>query len=688
MKVLPHLSNLKGILGALVAVFAVCACDDEELPVDLNLSVSPKEVTLPADGGTATVSITSPLAWTVTSEAAWVTVSPASGESGTSTITLTVEANTSTSDREALVKVTLKDVALSQSVKVIQRGKEEQPPFEYKLSVSPAKLDFQAAGGSNSLSVTANEAWTASADANWITVTPASGNGNGTVTVKVQENTVEQKREGAITFTCGDKNVTVAVAQEAKEPFVYQLSVSPSSLNYEAVGGTLSVSVSANEAWTASASASWITVTPASGNGNGTVSIKADENRTENAKEGKVTFTCGDKTAEVKVSQAPKVRTEVPGFKAGIEGWASGTLTIGKEFVPPYTEAEWAVYDVVLDESFPMEKTDDGLFTAIVKGYSVATPLFIVRDDTKYFGSVYKLAYSPFGADGKEYNSLMYTNNTDHAIFSHFNTNIRVTLDPAELSITIEDAANWVSIGEGEFVDGFVSTLFGCCARPVTVEIQQDKNDPSLYRIVEPYANLAGWFNYSPEEAELIMRINEDGTAFFKETFTGISHDTYGEFYVFSLVPENGLSNYQDYGQYVEEEKTAYFLERTAITLSNYGSYYTNNQGYMSVTLPGGSRSAKVVSIDYFAAGAESMYAVVTHDVDTVKYAIIGGTLTEEEVVAAVPDIRASQDELEISIWGEAELNYTLGPGEFTAIVVAQGAGKEVYAYQNFTVEE
>lgn len=53
--------------------------------------------TMAASGGTSTTNIEAETGWTVTSSPSWVTVSPSSGESGTTAITFTIKANNFTS---------------------------------------------------------------------------------------------------------------------------------------------------------------------------------------------------------------------------------------------------------------------------------------------------------------------------------------------------------------------------------------------------------------------------------------------------------------------------------------------------------------------------------------------------------------------------------------------------------------
>ena len=213
----------KTFLGALVVLICAIACDTlPPLPDSVKLGVTPPEVTIPAEGGTATVSFSSPLVWQASSSESWLRITPASGEAGDITITLSADENTSEEERSATVTVSIVNYNKSESVTVIQRGKEQDnppgPEPTPELSVTPLQSVFPADGGSASLSVTSNVAWSAEASDQWIVIDPAQGEGDATVTVSVVKNEIEEPRSGAIVFTAGELKVEVDISQDAAEP--------------------------------------------------------------------------------------------------------------------------------------------------------------------------------------------------------------------------------------------------------------------------------------------------------------------------------------------------------------------------------------------------------------------------------------------------------------------------------------
>ncbi len=79
--------------------------------------------------------------------------------------------------------------------------------------------EFPIAGGSQTLSITANIDWTAVASDSWISIDPNSGSGSGTADVTATENTSITERNGTVTFTKvgGTLSRVVNVSQAAPD---------------------------------------------------------------------------------------------------------------------------------------------------------------------------------------------------------------------------------------------------------------------------------------------------------------------------------------------------------------------------------------------------------------------------------------------------------------------------------------
>ena len=157
----------------------------------------------------------------------------------------------------------------------------------YSLNTASTSVGSGAATGSLGVTAGSGCSWTSSSNAAWITITSgASGNGNGSVGFSVQANTAGTSRSG--TLTVAGKTFTVTQAAATCGAF----SLSPSSKNVAASGGSVSVSVSGTSGCsrTATSNAAWISVTSgASGTGSGTVGLSVAANTAGTSRTGTAT---------------------------------------------------------------------------------------------------------------------------------------------------------------------------------------------------------------------------------------------------------------------------------------------------------------------------------------------------------------------------------------------------------------
>ena len=98
--------------------------------------------------------------------------------------------------------------------------KQDQPVEEPVLEVNKTAVALAATAGESTFNVTANNAWTASADADWVSLDPASGDASDkAVTVKVtaEDNTATEARTATVTVKSGDLTRSVKVSQAAAQ---------------------------------------------------------------------------------------------------------------------------------------------------------------------------------------------------------------------------------------------------------------------------------------------------------------------------------------------------------------------------------------------------------------------------------------------------------------------------------------
>ncbi|HOZ22874.1 MAG TPA: BACON domain-containing protein, partial [bacterium] len=250
--------------------------------------------TLPfsAGAGSATFSVTSNVSWSVSEDAAWISISPVSATYN-ATVTLTVLANPSTASRSATVNVSGGGVA--RTITVNQSGAAAV------LTVAPVSLSFGAGAGSSTFGITSNLSWSVSDDAPWLSASPASGARDTTVTVTVAANTTTTPRSGTLSITGGGITRSVTVTQSAAAAI---LTASTTSLIFSASSGSAGFTVSSNISWSASADAAWLTVSPASGTGDSMMTVAVTANPTVNPRSALVVITGGGITRNVAVTQS------------------------------------------------------------------------------------------------------------------------------------------------------------------------------------------------------------------------------------------------------------------------------------------------------------------------------------------------------------------------------------------------
>lgn len=81
------------------------------------------------------------------------------------------------------------------------------------IAVTSVELDYSASGGSQSVDVTANVAWSVTAKPSWITVTPSSYSGSATITVTASSNSGAY-RNGIVTLSGSGASATIDVYQD------------------------------------------------------------------------------------------------------------------------------------------------------------------------------------------------------------------------------------------------------------------------------------------------------------------------------------------------------------------------------------------------------------------------------------------------------------------------------------------
>ncbi len=174
-------------------------------------SLSSTSESVPADGGTGSITVSAPGAcdWTAQSSASWLTVTAGASGSGNGTVQYSAAAHTDTTPRSASLTIAGQTVTVSQAA---------APPPPCTFSVSPTTVAAPAGGLTGSITITASASscpWTASSSPSFVTLTGSTtGTGDGSVAFAIEENTSTTPRTGTISVSGED----VDVNQEGAAP--------------------------------------------------------------------------------------------------------------------------------------------------------------------------------------------------------------------------------------------------------------------------------------------------------------------------------------------------------------------------------------------------------------------------------------------------------------------------------------
>jgi predicted outer membrane repeat protein len=216
--------------------------------------------------------------WTITDDAAWITVTNTSGNNS-ATINYSLTANVG-AQRSGTITVTGALPTQTVNFPVTQTN-------GCTYTLNPTSANHPATTGAYSFALTTSDptcAWTATDDASWITVTNASGTGGATINYTLEANNGPQ-RTGKITVNGQDFNITQASG--------CTFTFNPTSANFPAAGAANNTfAVNANNqtcTWTATTNDNWITINSGtSGTGSGTINFTVAAN-TGPQRTGKIT---------------------------------------------------------------------------------------------------------------------------------------------------------------------------------------------------------------------------------------------------------------------------------------------------------------------------------------------------------------------------------------------------------------
>lgn len=332
------------------------------------------------------------------------------------------------------------------------------------------------------------------------------------------------------------------------------------------------------------------------------------------------------------------VEKDAVNFSAEIMDWLDVEGYLGKEEDPGVQEHVWSVeYDGSL---YPFEKQEDGTYHQVFSIGSYWAEIRIVKDD---YDETWGCAIPNYGKylTVKEPTDVVPMAPNYYFYIQGEGDIFDLVLDTKAKTLTITLLEHqWEPLGTGIFIDDIISYAWTIPHEEIKVEVEADKN-ASIYRIKNPYKNwsYAESFDYT-DGAEIVLYVKPDNSVWFRDTFLGLSHSRYGDFWASSMVPETGWDR-DYYGFYYPKYGFIQFTNYLNFNLTSYASFNSNRNGMTSLTLPGFERPVHYYGFtqDYYDVYKEESgqgYLQVTcktgMDVAKLKYGLYAGTLSREEV--------------------------------------------------------
>jgi len=316
------------------------SCDSVIAPLDTIFYVSTNNITLNTDSNSsAQFSISSNIAWKLTSNQPWLTLS---SDTGLVSKTIMITANSAAAnlkERDALLTMSATGLP-SQTISIIQSA----PVF----NVSPNKISLRPVKNSQAtFAVYSNMKWTMSNIQNWLSVTPDSGNGQKTITVSTLSSADTTRTDTIFISTPRMKTIQVIISQVV--PIIY----APDSVH---IDSTTTVSIISNVKWNVSIDSAWLTANVASGSNNGVITLTATRNNTNSLRTTAIILwgiNVSPKT--ITIIQAP--------FKAMI-AVSSDSLNI--DSTATFTISSNTSWNVAIDESWLTSNIDSGLYNSAI----------------------------------------------------------------------------------------------------------------------------------------------------------------------------------------------------------------------------------------------------------------------------------------------------------------------------------
>ena len=268
-------------------------------------------------GGAASVVVQGDGSWTATSDSSWIVIKSGASGTGAGSVVYVVNANATADVRIGHINIGGNTYTITQ--------------YGYDATISPTSATFDRYGGNGTISVTvdAGVSWSAVANNDWISVSPASGMSVGMVNYTVSEYPGVVSRVGSITI--GGKTFTITQTG-------VDVSISPESVVKGEDADIIAVTINAlaTTQWAVTPNDPWISVIDkATGYGDYVLTLAINANPSFERRTGTVSIG----TATLTISQAGTTTASLSIDPATATAAASGAY--GNVAVYATPDAAW-----------------------------------------------------------------------------------------------------------------------------------------------------------------------------------------------------------------------------------------------------------------------------------------------------------------------------------------------------------
>ena len=263
-------------------------------------------------------------------------------------------------------------------------------------------------------------------------------------------------------------------------------------------------------------------------------------------------------------------------------------------------------------------------------------------------------------------------------------------------TFTVGIPAPWISLGMATYVEDCITTFWSTGNLAYQVEIQENQENPGLYRLVNAYGAAYPYNEDGDYDANndyyIVINAQDPEGVYIELSPTGMNWG-YGEISIWSMANFRMVNN----GWTLDEAKEAglcgtlangiisFPTQTLLLSMADYNSgafYYANKNGAFRVAFPGyviADYSAEVAYTGLFTSVDESIWAVgeVTfgEDVESVKVAV-ASTSDVDATVAGIVD--GSIESVELKADGEVKVPMPAdaAEGKYALIAVTYGGGE------------